>query len=139
VNLAIAAFAAALIPDDPAAEARASIPALWRIMDAAVRRWVPLLLVQNSSSDHAAALRALPVIVDIPTAEAAQRVLGAEAPGVLGTWMALNRAIQGARKEDIDKIREATGRAALIAYEAGEESMADARRLLVELAGGFRG
>ncbi len=139
MNLAIASFAAALIPDDPAAEARASLPALWRIMNAAVRRWAPLLLLQHNSTDHAAALRALPAIVDITTAEVAQYDVGTDAACVLGVWMALNRAIQGARKEDIDKIREAAGRAGLLAYEAGEESMADARRLLVELAGGARG
>ncbi len=145
MNHILAAFAAALPVPNPLDEARAGLPILWRIVDAALRRWAPMRLDVLGRKTAAAGLRALPAIVDLETARAA--LLGAVAAGVdddrpgwtLRMTIDLAVKVRDLRVTGPRQIDDAVLFAARCAEDAGPEAIADARRLVDELAGCFRG
>ena len=160
MNIALAHFATELVgtPEQSVADAEASCVALWRLVDASVRRWVPMALEDAGHAKDAAELRGLPVV----TAETSRKARNAlkrfledlsSAPA--GFMAAAEHAVLAIEKAcEMEKARrdkklssayvvavlsQAATQAARCANRSGEAGRAEARKLVADLTAGFKG
>lgn len=142
MNIAVTTFAGALRPLQDEDAVRESLPALWKILDAAVRRWAPIALDEAGNGTEATALRQLPEMTAETLAAVYEAInwMPGEFPqsfesAQLATMEA--RYLLPFHRHTYRYVQSTVRWAAECANYAGEQARAEARALVDELTIGL--